>query len=124
MPERIQLQRAKGWVKPPDAVVVARPSKWGNPFRVVRAQSHRDGPFDMWAVTYPTDDRWLVRFDLVADARADAVDRYRRNVLDGDQSFVALLRAELAGHDLACWCPMDQPCHADVLLELANGGAA
>ncbi|SII07108.1 Uncharacterised protein [Mycobacteroides abscessus subsp. abscessus] len=28
---------------------------------------------------------------------------------------------ELAGHDLACWCPLDQPCHADVLLELANG---
>ena len=29
--------------------------------------------------------------------------------------------ADLRGHDLACWCPLDQPCHADVLLELANG---
>ena len=28
--------------------------------------------------------------------------------------------APLQGHDLACWCPLDQPCHADVLLELAN----
>jgi hypothetical protein len=28
--------------------------------------------------------------------------------------------SELAGHDLACWCPLDQPCHADVLLEIAN----
>lgn len=27
---------------------------------------------------------------------------------------------ELEGKDLACWCPLDQPCHADVLLELAN----
>src|SRR5688500_7708213 len=27
---------------------------------------------------------------------------------------------ELRGKDLACWCPLDQPCHADVLLELAN----
>lgn len=27
---------------------------------------------------------------------------------------------ELCGRDLACWCPSDQPCHADVLLELAN----
>lgn len=35
----------------------------------------------------------------------------------------AEIRAELAGHDLACWCPLDQACHADVLLELANGGA-
>ena len=30
------------------------------------------------------------------------------------------IRANLAGHDLMCWCPLDQPCHADVLLELAN----
>lgn len=28
---------------------------------------------------------------------------------------------DLRGHDLACWCPLDQPCHADVLLEAANG---
>lgn len=28
--------------------------------------------------------------------------------------------AALRGKDLACWCPLDQPCHADVLLELAN----
>ncbi len=27
---------------------------------------------------------------------------------------------ELRGKDLACWCPLDQPCHADVLIELAN----
>ena len=26
----------------------------------------------------------------------------------------------LRGKDLVCWCPLDQPCHADVLLELAN----
>jgi len=31
---------------------------------------------------------------------------------------------ELRGHDLACWCPLDQPCHADVLLELANAPVA
>ena len=28
---------------------------------------------------------------------------------------------ELRGRDLACWCPLDRPCHGDVLLELANG---
>lgn len=32
------------------------------------------------------------------------------------------IRAELAGHDLACWCPLEHACHADVLLELANSG--
>lgn len=27
---------------------------------------------------------------------------------------------ELRGKNLACWCPLDRACHADVLLELAN----
>jgi hypothetical protein len=27
---------------------------------------------------------------------------------------------ELRGCNLACWCPIGEPCHADVLLELAN----
>jgi len=27
---------------------------------------------------------------------------------------------ELRGKDLACWCKPGAPCHADVLLELAN----
>lgn len=26
----------------------------------------------------------------------------------------------LRGKNLACWCALDQPCHADVLLEVAN----
>ncbi|HZL05925.1 MAG TPA: DUF4326 domain-containing protein, partial [Coriobacteriia bacterium] len=30
------------------------------------------------------------------------------------------VRAALAGRDLACWCPLTDPCHADVLLEIAN----
>ena len=39
------------------------------------------------------------------------------------ESVYDTIRRELAGRDLACWCPLDQPCHADVLLEIANGGA-
>ena len=31
------------------------------------------------------------------------------------------VRRELRGKNLACWCPLDQPCHADILLEIANG---
>jgi len=27
---------------------------------------------------------------------------------------------ELRGKDLACFCSLDQPCHADVLIRLAN----
>jgi hypothetical protein len=48
---------------------------------------------------------------------AEAKQLYRLHAASFD---AAALRQNLAGHDLACWCPPDQPCHADVLLELAN----
>lgn len=55
--------------------------------------------------------------------RGVAVRRFREDLVDGRLSFtVADVRRELAGRDLACWCPLGQPCHADVLLELANPG--
>lgn len=106
MPERIQLSRAKGWRKPENTIVVARPSIFGNPWRV-----------DMWSG------------DL-AKRRQHAVNVFRDNLeraLAGDLHTgwqidrIARELPRLAGHDLACWCPLDgHPCHADVLLELAN----
>jgi len=76
--------------------VVARPSRWGNPFRVG-----------------------------VDGDRAACVAAYRRALLGGQLAFtVADIRRELAGHDLACWCPLDEPCHADVLLEVAAGDSS
>ena len=94
MPKRIQLRRSKGWRKPEGCIVVARPSKWGNPIRV--GKEYRD-----------------------AATRAEAVERYRR-ALALSAPYRNQIRRELGGHDLACWCPLDQPCHADVLLEIAN----
>ena len=38
--------------------------------------------------------------------------------------FMRSVRSELKGKDLACWCPLDQPCHADVLLQVANEEAS
>ncbi len=92
MPERIQLRRTKGWRKPSGAVVVARPSRWGNPFPI--GDPGKGGR-----------------------TRQQAVDAYRHMA---GSTFGESDLAELRGHDLACWCPLDQPCHADVLLELAN----
>jgi hypothetical protein len=92
MPTRVRLRRAKGWRKPPGVIVVSRPSRWGNPFRV----------------------------GVDGDA-ADCVAAYRRALLAGDLAItVDDVRHELAGRDLACWCRPGSPCHADVLLELAN----
>jgi hypothetical protein len=73
----------------------------------------------MWAVEYKG--RKLGRWDDIADARADAADRYARWIREPKQADTrGLFRALLHGRDLMCWCPLDQPCHADVLLELAN----
>ena len=41
-----------------------------------------------------------------------------------DRPTLTEIRAALRGRDLACWCPLDQPCHADVLLSLANGATS
>jgi hypothetical protein len=91
MPQRLQRSRRKGARLPKDAVVVTRPTKWGNP--------------------HP-----------LALGRPEAVRRYRRDLLAGRLEISAEdVRRELRGRDLACYCPLDAPCHADVLLEVANG---
>jgi hypothetical protein len=95
VPRRLRLSRKKGWRLPAGAVNVARPSRWGNPFRV-GAPGVPDVP--------------------------TAVASYRRALEAGDPRIPAReeIRAALRGKDLACWCALDGPCHADVLLDVAN----
>lgn len=128
-PRRIQLRRTKGYRKPPGAVVVARPGKWGNPYRVL--------PVPVYHGRSVVGMRWrVVRDDLPltvpgeifrykSGAHRLAVDLHRAYVLiclrgPAGQALRDAMDAELRGRDLACWCPLDQPCHADVLLEVAN----
>jgi len=54
--------------------------------------------------------------------RTEAVEWFRWYSQVRSRSEIAAVR-ELRGKNLACWCPLDQPCHADVLLELANQGS-
>lgn len=110
VPERIQLSRAKGWRKPPGTIVVARPSRWGNPYTL-----------DMYRADWPHMPERELRRMAVSDFRGMLDGRWE---FDGDVDYPSAdeVRAELAGKNLACWCPPDQACHADVLLELANGG--
>src|SRR6185436_16151556 len=97
MPKRIQRQRTKGWKMPSNAVYVGRPTKWGNPFR----QGFYFG------------DNTLV--GLYRDYLAGNLASYHHGPEIAESA-----RRELRGKNLACWCPLGQPCHADVLLELAN----
>ncbi len=98
-PQRIQLRRSKGWRKPEGAIVVSRPSRWGNPFKLGDPHPDHGGPI----------------------IREEMLDLFRRHVGPGGPGALTEAQlAELRGHDLACWCRLDEGCHADVLLELAN----
>lgn len=136
MPIRIQRKRTAGWRMPEGAVYVGRGSKWGNPF-VVGAPC---GVFD------GNDGRCLgirdqVEILIPALTLQQAIEFYRQAVegVIGPEMYPTghdwrdrfmmksrgqwpnvAARRELRGNDLACWCALDQPCHADVLLEIAN----
>ncbi|MGI5222202.1 DUF4326 domain-containing protein [Nocardia sp. CA-290969] len=108
MPQRIQLRRTKGWRLPDGAVVVARPSKWGNPYVLAGADRVRD----QWG-----------NFHYVApgESRGLAVRLFRDDLAEGRLGYyLDDVVTELAGRDLGCWCPLGEPCHADVLLQIAN----
>lgn len=114
VPRRIQMSRQRPWrAEHPDAVIVARPTKWGNPFTVVGAiqAGYADNQLEGRAVAVEAFRDWLHGDTWAAGASADWDER-RLDILTG-------LR-ELAGRDLACWCKLTDACHADVLLELAN----
>lgn len=113
MPQRIQRKRKAGWRAPEDAKYVGRGTRYGNPYAVVR---QADG---MLAIpSAETNGTWPT-FDYEHDARTEAVRLYRQH-LARHPDLVARARRELAGYDLMCWCPEDQPCHADVVLRAAE----
>jgi hypothetical protein len=59
-------------------------------------------------------------FQVGEYGRDEAIRLYREYLL-ATPGLLGAARAGLAGHDLACWCKLGVPCHADVLLELVNG---
>ena len=100
-PIRLQLSRTKGFklqaislaANGRDAVIVARPSRWGNPFVI-----GRDG------------------------SQADCVARYRTWLqAPAQRTLRSDAKQLLQGRNLACWCKAGSPCHADSLLALVNG---
>lgn len=121
MVERIQLSRRKGWRMPENTVKVSRPGKFGNPFPVKKATSTTMGvTSDIWIVgTWEGPALWIKHSE--AEAVDVAIQAYRAWITSPERSkFLADARIELRGKSLACWCRAGTPCHADVLLELAN----
>lgn len=119
MPERIQRQRCRGWRMPAGAIYVGRPSRWRNPFHVsldrqVVGADGREITVDGLLCLAP-DPRRPPRAFLRA-AFAAWIERPEQAEL------LAQARAFLRGHALACWCPLDAPCHAEIWLALCNEG--
>lgn len=100
-PQRIQLSRRRGFRLPAGAVNVARPSRWGNPYRVTQHG-------DVWRVDF-------LEYASKTEAVEAAVLLHRFKV-EHERPDLSALR----GRDLACWCPLDSRCHADTLIRLAN----
>jgi hypothetical protein len=116
--KRIQRKRVKGWTMPDGAVYVGRPGQFGNPFKVAAGDSPEMAVAAFRALL--TDDcKWFRKHSGYSWTAAliMTMDKY------SGQSRVERakeLLEKLRGKDLACWCSLDKPCHADVLLELAN----
>lgn len=111
-PERIQLSRAKNSRMPPNTVKVDRSTKWGNPFNKTQI-----------GVPFPPPNGEEYPQRIVLFRGEPSLDRCL------DLYLVSLLlrvvvdpkiTEPLRGKNLACWCKPGAPCHADILLEVAN----
>lgn len=111
MPERIQRKRTKGWKMPENTVYVGRGSKWGNPFKVGHFYFEKYYPnFASRCLTSEKKENVFFN-EITARAAVYLFEKYALMKID---------TKDLRGKNLACWCPLDQPCHADVLLRKAN----
>lgn len=128
MPTRVQRKRQRGWTAPLDAqgrkpIYVGRPTIYGNPIRV-----DREPGSGLWIVHLPEADgvkpRQFGDYQFKRQALQVAVDAFRAALrTPGGAEQAELFAAKLHGRDLMCWCPLDEPCHADVLLAVARGEA-
>ena len=112
---------------PDNTVYVGRGSAWGNPFKV---GDLAEG-MDLSAGAVSADINGVVGHRMTAQEcvkkYADMLTPYRHHGENSGMDKLLLsicnidsIKLELRGKNLACWCALDQPCHADVLLEIAN----
>lgn len=131
MPVRVQRKRKRGWKMPENTVSVARPGRWGNPLKIMGDfiyidASYRRGWLDPWVILCSGDLDYLLKI--------------YRAILEIDNNYLNLVPAQnpkdlqywvnyiptlnyienLKGKNLACFCSLDSPCHADVLLSFVN----
>lgn len=122
MPVRIQRSRSKGFKTPANTVYVGRPTKYGNPFKltpdgwIMCFSVHRTrlNPWIFWSVSggFTTEDVvYLYEKWVTGKLTGNGFHNYLPTPPD---------YAVLRGRNLSCFCSLQSPCHADVLLKLAN----
>lgn len=109
-PIRIQRRRVKGWKMPENTVYVGSPSKWGNQFKIGDTITSKKMGIDVdYNLKLQVNGQCVLAFHYWLD-----------NTNDGAK-IKELAKNELQGKNLACFCALNQPCHADILLKVANG---
>lgn len=99
---RIQRKRTKGWKMPPNTIYVGRPTIYGNPIKILDDVQSKNG------------------LEWVVSNASDAVMAYKEFLELSPQAPSIEMIKKLKGKNLCCWCSLDKPCHADILLKLAN----
>lgn len=121
MPIRVQRKRVKGWKLPENTVSVTRPGKWGNPFVV--GKKYENGAW--LACMYPYNEFIEIyrKGGITPATTEEAIELYKLHMATKIKMWPEQTRKELEslrGKNLACFCPLDKPCHVDVLLKFAN----
>lgn len=115
-PIRVQRKRTKGYRMPPNTVSVTRPGRFGNPFRPreCRAAGYEGTDAEIKRRCVEAFRAWLTHKDGWLNWMGPEAEAAKKAIMDG--------LPELRGKNLACFCNLGDPCHADVLLDLANRG--
>jgi hypothetical protein len=115
-PKRIQRKRTKGWKNPPNTVYVGRPTKFGNPFVAGKIVSFV--PLIVALIARAGTDFY---HELETGIKVRDVNHslllYKKYITIFNKGYI---RGQLRGKNLSCWCKIGDPCHADILLKIAN----
>jgi len=136
--ERIQRKRTAGWRMPDDGVYAGRGSAYGNPFAMAKhtytPEQKDKEPIIYYTIKLMIENEFSLLvyqvvkgnfFYTIESVISACIDCYEKYILldhkeAGNNSILSKMRRELPGKKIACWCPLDQPCHVDTIIKLVN----
>lgn len=119
---RIQRKRTKGFRTPKNTVFAGRPSKWGNPFVLEKGKIYIVGKGSKVFLCEGDIDKVLRLYEscltgyMVHGEYHIEADRLQL-LLPLVRRMKKLNLSELKGKNISCWCPLDSPCHVDVIIK-------